>query len=702
MNTSRISETASNAAGAKSALASTIIEYTFYVLFFLVPLIWLPVTNELFEFNKMILVYFGAAIVSTVWLYKSASEGKFVYKRTPLDVPIFLFLFANIAATVFSIDQHTSIFGYYSRFNGGLLSTISYIILYYALATFFDKKKLFNLLKILLISSTFVAIYGILQHPTPFFRNADGSFRGIDAGYWQQNAQARVFSTLGHPNWLAAFLAMVMPFGFFFLIFSKNFWERTALAFFLVISFLAFTFTYSRGGTIGFAAALLVFILGAGFFFRSELKRFFSFGRYNFNFFHPPRLGFFLSLILISWVATFVIFGNAFTSRGINFASITAEGDTQLAAAGPETGRIRLVVWKGALGIFKHFPLVGSGVETFAFSYYMFRPIEHNLTSEWDFLYNKAHNEFVNYLATTGAVGLATYLILVITFTLLVLRYLNQKSANGNKMFALLLLAGYVGYHAQNFFGFSVVAIALLFYLLPVFFFVLEASVFLSERTISLIFLKRGLYSNIAKAAAAISGVFLIVAISMLWLTDLYYNRGVSTLGSKASYSYLKTAAALRPDEPLYKAYLGLSAMNLALNEKGERRQAKIAESFEYLNSATSISPSNLNIWRIRLQAIYDLAGDEEEYKPQLIETAEITGELAPTQADIQYDLASTYVFAGDYKAAQRGLEKVVGLKFNYRQAWELLLKVDQQLGDEKSLEKHLAKYKEYFPEEGE
>ncbi|MCH7541930.1 O-antigen ligase family protein, partial [Patescibacteria group bacterium] len=457
-----------------SRIAETIIEYTFYVLIFLVPIIWLPFTSELFEFNKIILVYFGTSIVLTAWIFKSVSERAFTYKRTPLDIPILLFLAANIAATIFSIDQHVSIFGYYSRFNGGLLSTVSYIILYFALVTFFNREKLYRLLKILLFSAAFVAVYAILQHPNPLFRNADGSFRGIDAGYWNQNAQARAFSTLGHPNWLAAFMIMVIPIGFFFLVAARQIWERILISTSLIAYFLAFTFTYSRGGTVGFVAMAAVLIVGLIFTFRKEILSYFRKGQASriLNKIQPPKIGFYISLVIIGWLSVFYFFGNAFTSRGINLAAIRAEGETQLAAAGNETGRIRLIVWKGGVEIFKNSPIFGSGVETFAFSYNLFRPPEHNLTVEWDFLYNKAHNEFVNYLSTTGGLGIATYMILVITPAVLVTIYLNLKRSYLQKIFALSLLASLAGYHSQNFFGFAVVPIALLFFLVPAFFFI--------------------------------------------------------------------------------------------------------------------------------------------------------------------------------------------------------------------------------------
>jgi O-antigen ligase len=77
---------------------------------------------------------------------------------------------------------------------------------------------------------------------------------------------------------------------------------------------------------------------------------------------------------------------------------------------GSDSGKIRLIVWQGAIEAFKQNPLTGSGVETFAFAYYKVKPLAHNLTSEWDYLYNKAHNEYLNYLATTGIFGLGTYL----------------------------------------------------------------------------------------------------------------------------------------------------------------------------------------------------------------------------------------------------------------------------------------------------
>src|SRR5687768_13990136 len=113
-------------------MLSRIIFFCFFALFFLTPLFFTPFNNELFEFNKMILVYALTVVITGCWILKMINQKSFIFNRTPLDIPILLFLLSQILSTIFSIDPHTSWWGYYSRSNGGLLSILSYITLYYA------------------------------------------------------------------------------------------------------------------------------------------------------------------------------------------------------------------------------------------------------------------------------------------------------------------------------------------------------------------------------------------------------------------------------------------------------------------------------------------------------------------------------------------------------------------------------------------
>ncbi len=142
---------------------------------------------------------------------------------------------------------------------------------------------------------------------------------------------------------------------------------------------------------------------------------------------------------------------------------------------GSPSEEIRKVVWRGAIELGKKYPLLGTGPETFACSYYWVRPKEHNLLSEWDFLYNKAHNEYLNFFATSGWFGLLTYLGFIIAFVIIYFQKISQQkknfSQNENLFLTLALFCGFLTILITNFFGFSVVTINLLFYLIPAFIF---------------------------------------------------------------------------------------------------------------------------------------------------------------------------------------------------------------------------------------
>jgi O-antigen ligase len=131
---------------------------------------------------------------------------------------------------------------------------------------------------------------------------------------------------------------------------------------------------------------------------------------------------------------------------------------------------IRLAVWKGTLNLIKDHPLLGTGPETFAYSFLLYRPVELNQTAEWEFLYNKAHNEYLNLAACTGLLGLTTYLLLVGKFIWWNTREFMQIKANERKcanerILRAGIFAGWMGVLVSDFFGFSVVTTSLLFWL---------------------------------------------------------------------------------------------------------------------------------------------------------------------------------------------------------------------------------------------
>ena len=76
-----------------------IIEYSFYSLFFFVPLVFSGDTSELFEFNKMWLTFGLTIIIGLAWTIKMVVEKKITIQRTPIDILLLLFLFSQIIYT---------------------------------------------------------------------------------------------------------------------------------------------------------------------------------------------------------------------------------------------------------------------------------------------------------------------------------------------------------------------------------------------------------------------------------------------------------------------------------------------------------------------------------------------------------------------------------------------------------------------------
>src|SRR3990167_7121003 len=147
------------------ALTLKIISFLYISLFIITPVLVYHKTSELFEFNKILYIYLITGLVSSIWIYEMILNKKIILKKTILDPFILFFLVTQIASVVFSIDRHTSIFGYYGRFNGGLLSTFTYIILYYAftshIGTIFNREWVLKLLKVSLFVSFAVVLWGI-------------------------------------------------------------------------------------------------------------------------------------------------------------------------------------------------------------------------------------------------------------------------------------------------------------------------------------------------------------------------------------------------------------------------------------------------------------------------------------------------------------------------------------------------------------
>ena len=679
------------------ALDKTII-YSFYLLFFLVPLFLTPYNYELFEYNKMMLVYGLTTIITVASLGKMILSKEVKINRTPLDIPLLLFLTSQIVSTIFSIDRHVSLWGYYSRFNGGLVSTISYILLYYAFVTHFPKEKIMKLLKIALISGVLVSLYGILEH------------FGIDRDLWVQDVQNRVFSTLGQPNWLAAYLAVLIPLtiGTVLSKFTipdtakdiKKILHASGIGFIIsIIFYTTLLFTKSRSGFLGFWITNIIFWTILLSKYQKNLLKIllifnFSFLIFTFLFGAPfAEINRFTLPELLRF--------NQQPTTG-NVPPTKPLGSSIIEIGITESATIRRIVWKGALDIFKGYPLFGSGVETFAFSYYKFRPVEHNLTSEWDFLYNKAHNEYLNYAATTGIFGLGSYLLIIGVFI-----WWNIKNIKSQlSIIILALFSGWLSILITNFFGFSVVLIQLFFFLIPAISFVLSDSmknVMLNSFQHLSKIPKQVRDDNVSlnnQQRFALLILFFVLCYVLFGLTRTWYADTLFAEGYRASrngeytgaYQKLREALLINSNEPLYYDEFALPAAQLATafaeTDDSTTSAQLTKEAILASTQAVTSSPNNVNFWKNRTRVFYALSQIDETYLTAGREALEKAQLLSPTDPKISYNLAILLDREGKREEAIAILEETTKLKPDYRDAFfALALFYEQNKEREKAKE---------------
>ncbi len=728
------------------------IVFCFHFLLLATPLVFTWFNDELFEFGKMLLTYAVTVIIGSLWISRMISEKRIFIRRTVFDIPIGLFLASQIISTVFSIDVHTSLFGYYTRFNGGLLSFLCYILLFYAFVSNVRKVHLPKLFLTTFVSAFLVSAMAIPEHfghafscltiNLYRFRNQalpEGWFwQFYDTSCWIQDIKSRAFASFGQPNWLAAYAVLLIPIGMVLTV-SEEFVRSKFIRIFYAVTtwflFLSLLFTRSRSGVLGLAIGVVVFGIG---FLLIWLKRFFNQDHHTTHFASKTwwnRFGFFSIAFILLILFSLATFGTPFT-KNYGEAWITqqlypapptvtpitppASPDTstvdRLEVGGTDSAEIRKIVWTGAIRVWQRYPIFGSGVETFAYSYYKDRPIEHNYVSEWDFLYNKAHNEFLNFLATTGLVGLFTYSILVSYLTFYAIWFLIKKhnllslsqhsdaASNERTLLCFAMAGGLVALSISNFLGFSTVMVNILLFLLPAFLVVLYfpdqiktwnfAEIEEGEQTKKTP-VDSGEEDDAARLLSIVSYVIifciclgLLFSIYSMWRADFLYTRGKQYLQiNKASESIrdLRSAVQIAPNEVTFQDSLAAtySRIAAAFAEQGDATSAaQVAiEAINTSDKMLSLSPANLNLYKTQARVYMNLAQLEPKLLTKAKTTLEKAIDLSPTDPKLRYFLALVEMSMGDTDQGLSDLEKTVEMKPNYQAARLSLAEQYRQLG---------------------
>jgi len=374
----------------------------------------------------MFFVYFlGTSLIYLFLLRIVLSRSKYKF-RFPLLKYAAVFVVIYIIASFLSDHFYTSLWGYYTRFNGGLVSVLVFFGLYVVAVNVLKREDVSFLVNVVLVSVIPISIYGILQHYSIF------------EDFWKVDSALRVFSTFGQPNWLAAYLAMVLPVALYKTLNDHD--RRRIWAVLFLVGFSCLWFTYSLSGLAGLAGGIVLFVYLNLTLVKDELKT--------------------AAVILVTAALIAVLNPGIYTQRlkdvfvdvqkTISVYTVVWAQEENIIS---DPGFIRTGLWKGTVRLALSSPkifLIGTGPGTFPYEFSGFREPSLNYSSEWDFIFNKPHNYYLELFSEIGILGLASYLILM-------LKTIKRPHP--------YLVPALTGFYITNIFGWPVVSTALLFWM---------------------------------------------------------------------------------------------------------------------------------------------------------------------------------------------------------------------------------------------
>ncbi|MGE3803748.1 MAG: O-antigen ligase family protein [Gemmataceae bacterium] len=346
--------------------------------------------------------------------------------RDPLLLGVLLFLLSALASTIFSQSPRTSYQGEAGSL-GGLVTVTGLVILFFATRLLVrNERDARQLLAAALIATVGASLFALTQ------------VVGADPYPWKSiarlNGYFRPFASLGHPNFLAAYLAMGLALTCYFTIQP---WKREDRAFRLLGMFtmlaatLLIFLTYTRSVWLAVGAMM----------FAAWLPGLSRRGR-------GGRLMLLLGLAVLLLGTCFLLLPGPMQQHALERALRS------------NSLKSRVHLWQAALTLFGREPWLGQGLNTFRLTFASVRTPEFS-ESEWNTTPFHAHNSVLDLLAEQGLLGAAAGLLMIVG--LVRAGYRAWRRHGVDKQLVLALLAAMLGFMIQNLFSYTVAATGTLF-----------------------------------------------------------------------------------------------------------------------------------------------------------------------------------------------------------------------------------------------
>jgi len=402
----------------------------FFLLILGMPL-WMDIRiSSTFGVSKTTFLRFLSILIAGIWVIRLSNQP-FKFIKTPIFIPIVFFSFIFLLSTIFSRSPVLSFFGSYER-QEGFLTAINYIFLFFALVNLLERDDVKLVMNAAVLGGFLASLYGIMQHYNydPFNLS------------WGEFSKNRVVSTFGNPVFFGAYTIMALPLAFSLFILTKRayFAFLYGAAFFTI--FLGFLFANTRACYVGL---FLEVIFGgiALFMLRDKIPK--------------KRVLIFVAIFLIPGILVNLKKETSVIPRLVEIIKVKEKKFEGSAGA-------RLMMWKTGIKMIKDNPILGIGPEAIGitYPYYLYKTYTHDFPFEYE---DRMHNDIFDTSVTRGLLGLFSYIFLLFSFFILIIRVFF-KSGYEERIIILGLFLSVLGYLIQNEFSFGLSSISTLFWLL--------------------------------------------------------------------------------------------------------------------------------------------------------------------------------------------------------------------------------------------
>ena len=591
----------------------------------LVPLSFSFATDEVFAIPKVTVLWVLTLI--TIAAFASLAVTRYFAGRTislldkRVSLPVAIYLLVMSVATIFSVSPTFSLYGNHSR-SDGLITMASYIILFFISASIVSNVKQASLAMILSVAAGgIVSALGIYQ-----------VLGGAPFGLDPQAFDFRPFSTIGNPDFLGTYVALLFPLSIGLFLVANSRIGRTLYAVSALLIAICLIFTLSRGAWLAFAVSCLILVVVL----RREIRR------------HSIWLA--LGAIVVAVAIVSLQLGwftpvRQMISSGHGLAEGTGgaenlRGDTALNRAMgtfevKDAGiRSRLGYWQGALAVIMDRPLIGGGPNSFAQTFGKFAPVQYARAEGLDRFPDKVHNEFLEAGVAAGIPGILAYIGAIFSLGLLFWRTRRQSNRIGRILHASLFTA-WLAYVINTSFIFPTIDTGSMFWVLmgiSVGFLGTGPSASVEQGNASYAKGTTGtrevneLRRNIGRVSVLIAHVVLVAILIaglqlavLPFLADMYFKAGRSghdgsdVLPGKdeAQIANIREAIKLNPNDVYYYSqYAWLLGWKALQTEDPTGRRALLDEGAEVLGEAIRRDPRNHQLYYQRGQLYSQYVND--------------------------------------------------------------------------------------------